>query len=265
MSQPPTVLVAAAAGVTRLTLNRPDKLNAFNRAMHAELGAALDAADRDPACRVVILEGAGRGFSAGQDLADGVVASSGPQPDLGLAVEAYNVQVRRVQRLGKPVLAKVHGACAGASANLALACDIVVAARSATFLQPFARLGLVPDGGGTWLLPHLIGEARARALTILAEPISGEQAAAWGMIWKAVEDERLDAEVDAIAGKLATAATRGIALQKRAFLSASGNTLDAQLDVERDLQRLAGKTPDYLEGVTAFLEKRKPTFTGKTE
>ena len=262
MSQPATIQIRSANGITRITLDRPEKLNAFNRAMHGEFGAALRGAGTDPACRVVVIDGAGRGFSAGQDLADGIYVDGGPQPDLGPAVDAYNAHVRAIRAMAKPVIAAVHGAAAGASANLALACDLVFAARSASFLQPFARIGLVPDGGGTWLLPMLLGDARARGLCMLAEPLAAEQAAAWGLIWKVVDDAELAAEVDAVAARLASAPTYALALQKRAFAAASRNSLDQQLDLERDLQREAGRSADYAEGVGAFLAKRRPRFTG---
>ncbi len=262
MTAPSTILTGTMAGVRRITLNRPEKLNAFNRTMHAELAAALKAAADDDGVRVVVLNGAGRGFSAGQDLADGIYVAGGPQPDLAPAVEAYNAQIRAIRAMPKPVIAMVHGSAAGASANLALACDLVYAARSASFLQPFARLGLVPDGGGTWLLPQLVGEARARGLTMLAEPLAAEKAEAWGMIWKVVDDDKLEAEVATVAARLAAAPTQSFALQKRAYLAAPTNSLSRQLDLERDLQSEAGRTPDYAEGVAAFLEKRKPSFTG---
>lgn len=259
-----TVLVHSADGVTRLTLNRPEKLNAFTQAMMTELGHAFEGAGNDPACRAVVLTGAGRAFSAGQDLADGVYVKGGPQPDLGLILERYNPIIRLVRSLPKPVIAAVNGLAAGAGVSLALACDLVYAAKSATFMQAFARIGLVPDCGSTWFLPRLIGEARARGLALLAEPLPAEKAEAWGLIWKAVDDDKLAAEVDALAGRLAGAPTYGLGLMKAAFDASPGNTLAAQLELERQLQSKAGKSPDYAEGVGAFLEKRKPSFTGRS-
>jgi 2-(1,2-epoxy-1,2-dihydrophenyl)acetyl-CoA isomerase len=256
-----TVLVSREGGIARLTLNRPDKLNAFTRAMHAELSEALGAAGADPGCRVVVLTGAGRAFSAGQDLADtGLADGAG---DAGKALEeAYNPLIRLITTLEKPVIAAVNGIAAGAAANIAFACDLVYAARSASFLQAFARIGLIPDAGGTWVLPRLVGAARARGLAMLAEPLPAATAEAWGLIWKCVDDDKLEAEVAAVAGRLANAATYGLALAKQALAAASTNTLARQLDLERDLQRLAGASPDCREGIAAFLEKRPARFTG---
>ena len=257
------VLVSAAGGITRLTLNRPDKLNALTRAMMRELQVALDQAAASPECRAVVLTGAGRAFSAGQDLADGIYVKGGPQPDLGLVLDQYNPVIRLIRTLPKPVIAAVNGIAAGAGASLALACDFVFAARSASFMQAFARIGLIPDCGSTWMLPRLIGEARARGLAMLAEPIIAEKAEAWGLIWKAVDDDQLAAEVEATASRLAAGPTYGFALQKRAFAGSAENTLEDQLDLERTLQSQAGASADYTEGVEAFLGKRKPKFTGK--
>ena len=257
------VLVSQEAGVTRLTLNRPDKLNSFTRAMHAELREALTAARSDPACRAIVLTGAGRAFSAGQDLADTGAASGGRMDAGKMLEEAYNPLIELMTTLEKPIIAAVNGVAAGAAANIALACDLVFAARSATFLQAFARIGLIPDAGGTWVLPRLVGPARARGLAMLAEPLPAAQAEAWGLIWKCVDDDKLEAEVSAVAAKLATAATYGLGLTKQAIAASSTNTLAQQLDLERDLQRLAGASPDAKEGITAFLEKRAPNYTGK--
>jgi 2-(1,2-epoxy-1,2-dihydrophenyl)acetyl-CoA isomerase len=258
-----TILISRAGGIVRLTLNRPDKLNAFTRTMHGELREALTVAGQDPDCRVIVLTGAGRAFSAGQDLAD-TGAASGEAMDAGrMLEEAYNPLIKLMASLEKPIIAAVNGVAAGAAANIALACDVVYAARSATFLQAFARIGLIPDAGGTWILPRLVGQARARGLAMLAEPLSAEKAEAWGLIWKCVDDDKLDAEVSAVAAKLASAATYGLGLTKRAMAEASTNTLVQQLDLERDLQRLAGASPDAREGITAFLEKRPPRYTGK--
>jgi 2-(1,2-epoxy-1,2-dihydrophenyl)acetyl-CoA isomerase len=240
-----------------VTLNRPDRLNAFNEAMHRALAKALDDAAEDIDCRAVLLTGAGRGFCAGQDLA----AISG---DLGTTIENfYNPLIRRISGMSKPVVCAVNGTAAGAGANIALACDIVLAARSAKFIQSFAKIGLVPDSGGTWLLPRLIGEARAKALAMLAEPISAETAERWGMIWRTVDDDKLKSEAEVLAAHLASQPTHGLALIKQAFAKSATNSLDDQLDLERDLQRQAGATPDYAEGVNAFIAKRPPKFTGR--
>jgi 2-(1,2-epoxy-1,2-dihydrophenyl)acetyl-CoA isomerase len=260
-----TVLVARSGGIARLTLNRPDKLNAFTMGMHTELRAALEGAAGDSQCRVIVLTGAGRAFCAGQDLAEIRSPGDGGAPDAGSRLEqAYNPLIRLITTLEKPVICAVNGIAAGAGANVALACDIVFAARSASFLQAFARLGLVPDAGGTWVLPRLIGPARARALTMLAEPLPAEKAEAWGLIWKAVDDDKLEAEVAGVAGRLALAPTYGLALTKRAIAQSSTNTLAQQLDLERDPQRLAGASPDAAEGIRAFLEKRPAKFAGRS-
>lgn len=249
-------------GWVELTLNRPDRLNAFNQALHQALAASLDAATAE-SCRAVLLTGAGRGFCAGQDLADR--AQGDEPPDLGHTLETlYNPLIRKIRALQKPVICAVNGVAAGAGANIALACDIVLAARSAKFIQAFAKIGLVPDSGGTFFLPRLIGDARARALTLLAEPISAEQAEDWGMIWKAVDDTALLDEARRLAAHLATQPTQALALSKMALNASAANHLDAQLDLERDLQRQAGRTPDYKEGVTAFMEKRAARFTGRS-
>ncbi|MBK5959307.1 2-(1,2-epoxy-1,2-dihydrophenyl)acetyl-CoA isomerase [Rhodoplanes elegans] len=256
----PSVLVDRRDGWVRLVLNRPDRLNSFNEEMHKRLAAAFDAAGADEACRAVLLTGAGRGFCAGQDLSDRV----GPA-DLGATIDAfYNPLVRRIRALNKPVVCAVNGVAAGAGANIALACDIVLAARSAKFIQAFSKIGLVPDSGGTFFLPRLIGEARARALAMLAEPLPAEKAEAWGLIWKVFEDDALAAEAEKLVAHLATQPTVGLALTKQAFAASATNDLDAQLDLERDLQRKAGSTPDYAEGVRAFLDKRTPNFTGRS-
>ena len=252
-------LLAETRGAVRvLTLNRPDRLNALNDAVFARLHAEIAAAEADAACRAVLLQGAGRGFCAGQDLTE---APSGD--DLGGALERnYNPLVRRMRALPKPVVCAVQGVAAGAGANLALACDLVLAGRDAVFVQAFVRIGLIPDAGGTWLLPRLVGDARARGLAMLGEPLTGAQAAEWGLIWRAVDDDALPGEAMALAERLAAGPTRALGLLKRALDVAGGQGLDAQLDLERDLQRQAGGTADFAEGVRAFLEKRPARFTG---
>jgi 2-(1,2-epoxy-1,2-dihydrophenyl)acetyl-CoA isomerase len=260
----PTILHEAADGVAMLTLNRPEKLNAFNKAMHGELARALDRVEADPGIRAILLTGAGRGFCAGQDLGDRVMGEGDGPPDLGDTLDRlYNPLIRRICRLERPVVCAVNGIAAGAGANLAFNCDIVLAARSAKFMEPFCKLGLVPDAGGTYILPRLVGAARARGLTLLGESVSAEQAEAWGLIWRVVDDERLMDEAMGLARHLATQPTKGLGLIKRALLASWSNSLDAQLDLERDLQREAGRTEDYREGVSAFMEKRQPTFKGR--
>jgi len=258
-----TILVDNRGAWRILTLNRPDRMNAFTAEMHRALADALDEAAADEECRAVLLTGAGRGFCAGQDLSEGAV-ENGATPDLGATIETfYNPLVRRIRALQKPVICAVNGTAAGAGANIALACDIVLAARSARFIQSFAKIGLVPDSGGTWLLPRLVGDARARGLALLGEPLAADTAEAWGLIWRAVDDDKLRADAEALAARLAAEPTQGFALTKQAFAHAATNTLDEQLDLERDLQRKAGRTPDYAEGVNAFMAKRAPVFTGR--
>jgi 2-(1,2-epoxy-1,2-dihydrophenyl)acetyl-CoA isomerase len=256
------ILVDSTGCLTEVTLNRPHRLNAFNDAMHAGLAAALDGAAKDEGCRAILLTGAGRGFCAGQDLTSRAM-TPGEMPDLGASIDAhYNPLIRKIRSLRKPVVCAVNGVAAGAGANLALACDIVIAARSAKFIQVFIRIGLIPDAGGTYFLPRLLGAARARALAMLAEPISAEQAESWGMIWKVAEGGALLAEARGLAAKLGAMPPEGLALIKEALNASVTNTLDAQLDLERDLQRKAGRTSDYAEGVRAFLEKRPANFGG---
>ncbi len=255
-----TITFTNTEQIARLTLNRPDRLNSFTRAMHAELQSALDDA-KD--ARVVILTGAGRGFCAGQDLNDRAVAP-GEAVDLGETVEeSWNPLVRRLAAMPQPVIARVNGVAAGAGANIALACDIVVAAKSAKFIQSFSALGLIPDSGGSWHLPRMVGQARALGLALTGEPLPAETAADWGLIWKAVEDEALDAEVDGIAAKLAALPPLGLAAIKAIIRSTGTRTLDQELDLQRDEMRRLGFTEDYREGVAAFLEKRPALFTGR--
>jgi 2-(1,2-epoxy-1,2-dihydrophenyl)acetyl-CoA isomerase len=247
-------------GIARLTLNRPDRLNSFTAAMHEEVADALSRLD---GARVLVITGAGRGFCAGQDLNDRAVAP-GEAVDLGHSVETfYNPLIRRITGLPFPVIARVNGVAAGAGANIALACDIVVAAKSAKFIQSFAAIGLVPDSGGTWVLPRLVGQARALGLALTADPLPAETAADWGLIWKAVEDETLDAEVDALAERFANAPTRGLARIKAMIRQSWGHSLDEELDLQRDAMRELGYSEDYREGVAAFMAKRKPRFTGR--
>jgi 2-(1,2-epoxy-1,2-dihydrophenyl)acetyl-CoA isomerase len=257
------ILVERKAGYRVITLNRPQRLNAFTEAMHQALKRALDEAEGDPDCRALLITGAGRGFCAGQDLNDRL-SKAGETPVLGGALEAYyNPLVRKLRALPFPVVAAVNGVAAGAGANIALACDIVLAAKSASFVQAFAKIGLVPDSGGTWFLPRLIGPARARALALTGEPLPAEQAEAWGLIWKTFTDLELMSEAHKLCTHFASAPTLGLALIKRALDASWENDLDAQLDLEREFQREASLTPDYAEGVRAFLEKRPPVFTGR--
>ena len=250
-------------GVMTLTLNRPDVLNSCNRPMVAELRAAFDAAAHDDAVRAVLLTGAGRAFCAGQDLAEAVPSEPAPQPEIADLVEGYNALIRAMRALEKPVVAAVNGVAAGAGANIALACDIVLAAESASFLQAFAKIGLIPDNGGTFFLPRLVGMARATSLAMLAEKVTAAQAVEWGMIYRAVPNDALLAAARELATQLATQPTRGLGLIKRALNASLANDLSAQLDVERELQREAGRTEDYLEGVRAFQAKRAPKFVGR--
>jgi 2-(1,2-epoxy-1,2-dihydrophenyl)acetyl-CoA isomerase len=253
-----SILLSLEAGVQTITLNRPEKLNAFNPQMHQELRRALERAHDDAAVRAVLLTGAGRGFCAGQDLAERNVAPGAAPIDLSVSLGShYNPLVRRLRELPKPIVCAVNGVAAGAGANIALACDLVVAARSARFVQSFARLGLVPDSGGTYFLPRLIGSARAMGLALLAEPLSAEDAERWGLIWKVFDDDKFMSEASAIASRLAAGPSKGYGLLKRAMYASPGNSLDAQLDLERDLQREAGFSDDYRKGVAEFLQKKK--------
>lgn len=257
-----TILANLSGGVLTLTLNRPDRMNAFTEEMHLALRAQLDRARTDDAVRAVLLTGAGRGFCAGQDLGERDPRKG--RADLGHTIGAfYNPLIRQIRALEMPVVCAVNGVAAGAGANIALACDIVLAAQSARFIQAFAKLGLVPDAGGSWSLTRLLGEARAKGLALTAEPISAAQAAEWGLIWKALPDDRLMAEAEALAAGFAAGPTLGLALTKRAIHAASSNSLDAQLELEFDFQRRAGASDDYAEGVAAFLDKRKPEFKGR--
>ncbi len=258
-----SVLCEIGDGVAAITLNRPDKLNAFNEEMHLALRAALERAEADDSVRALLLTGAGRGFCAGQDLGDRNV-SVDVELDLGHTLETfYNPLICKLRALPLPVICAVNGVAAGAGANIALACDIVLAARSAKFVQAFCRLGLVPDSGGTYSLPRLVGEARAKGLALLGETLTAEQAEAWGLIWRAVDDDGLMEEARKLARHLATQPTQGLGFIKQAIQASLDNDLDAQLDLERDLQRRAGRSADYREGVAAFMAKRAPVFQGR--
>lgn len=251
-------------GVMTLTLNRPERLNSFNDEMHRQLAEVLTQAERDESIRCLLITGAGRGFCAGQDLNDRNVDPSGDAPDLGASVENfYNPLVKRLAKLPKPVIAAVNGVAAGAGATLALGCDIVIAARSVNFVMSFSKLGLVPDCGGTWYLPRLAGHARAMGLALMGDKLSAEQALQWGMIWQVVDDEALNDTARQLATHFASQPTFGLGLVKNALYASETNTLDAQLDLERDYQRMAGRSEDYREGVSAFLAKRPAVFKGK--
>jgi 2-(1,2-epoxy-1,2-dihydrophenyl)acetyl-CoA isomerase len=257
------ILFEVKDDVARVTFNRPERLNSFNTQMHGEVRAAL-AAIPGSGARVLVISGAGRGFCAGQDLNDRAVAPGSAPPDLADSIEKhYKPLVLALRSLPMPVIAAVNGVAAGAGANIALACDLVFAGRSAPFVQAFSKLGLVPDSGGTWFLPRLVGTARALGLTLLGDKLSAEQAVSWGLIWRCVEDAELAGAVDGLARQLAIAPTRGFARTKQAIYESWGRTLEQQLDTERDFQGELGRTADYAEGVAAFAAKRAPNFTGR--
>ena len=259
-----TILFEIANGAGRLTFNRPDRLNSFTVQMHGEVAEALTQVEQDDSVRALLVSGAGRGFCAGQDLADRTVAPGGEGVDLGESLEnRYNPLIRRLVNLPKPVICAVNGVAAGAGANIAFAADIVFAAKSAKFIQSFANIGLVPDSGGTWILPRLVGQARAMGLALTGQPITAEQAEHWGLIWRAVDDAKLMEEATALAEQFARGPTKGYAGIKRAIRASWSASLDQQLDHERDNQRALGRSADYREGVAAFSEKRKPNFTGR--
>jgi len=252
---------ARCPGVLRITLNRPEKLNAFTTALHKGLADAMTRAETDGAVRCLLITGAGRGFCAGQDLSERDMSAAAI--DLGEGLDTrYNPLVRRMHALPKPIVCAVNGVAAGAGANFALACDIVLAARSAAFIQAFVKIGLVPDCGGTYFLPRLAGTQRAMALAMTGERLSAEDAERWGLIWKCVDDADLAAESEKLATQLASGPTASLGAMKKAIYDSANNDLAAQLDLERDLQRQIGKGKDYREGVAAFIEKRKPRFTG---
>jgi len=253
------IRVEQRPGYRIIALNRADKMNAITPELIAGIIAACDAAEADPECRALILTGTGRAFCAGADL--GGIA---PDGDLGAAIDrSWNPLARKFHTLRMPSIAAVNGVAAGAGANLALGCDIILAAKSASFIQAFSKIGLIPDAGGTYHLPRLVGEGRARALALLAEPVAAERAEAMGMIWRAVDDAQLMPEAESMAARLAKAPTQALLLTRQAYAASNTNSFDQQLDLERDLQRKAGHTPDFQEGVAAFLAKRSPVFTGK--
>ena len=255
----PLVLVSRTASVTTLTLNRPAAMNSFNAALHAELRAALDAAAGDDTVRCVVLTGVGRGFCAGQDLGD---AAAVPGSDLGrLIADHYTPLVERIRSMPVPVVAAVNGVAAGAGANLALCCDMVLAARSASFIQAFSRIGLVPDTGGTWLLPRLVGHARAMGLALLGDKLPAEEAARIGLVWQCVDDAALPEAAAALAARLAGMPLRALVATRHALAAAHGMDLYGALANEAALQSTLGTAPDYLEGVEAFRQKRAPRFT----
>ena len=258
------LLVEAHGGYRVLTLNRPQKLNAFDAGLHAALLAALEEAAADPACRAVLLTGAGRGFCAGQDLAE--PGLTGPEADLrGVIDRGWNRLIRAIRALPKPVVCAVHGIAAGAGASIAFASDITLAAEDAKFSQAFIRIGLIPDSGATWTLPRLVGPARARALAMLGDPVTGAEAAAMGLVFRAVPAASLMEEAHALCARLARLPARALAETKRVLDAAEANTLDAQLDLEAEVQTALGRSPDYAEGVAAFAAKRPARFEGAPE
>lgn len=250
-------------GVGVLVLNRPDQLNSFNETMHQEVAEVLKRWEKDAAIRAILLTGQGRGFCAGQDLGDRAVNDTTQAADLGRSIERYyNPLIKRITGMPKPVVCAVNGVAAGAGANIALACDLVLAGRSASFIQAFCRLGLVPDSGGTWFLPRIVGRAQAMGLALLGDKVGAEQALQMGMIWRLVEDEDLQSEAMQLAQHLSQQPTYGLGLIKKAVNASANHSLDEQLLLERDFQRLAGRSVDYREGVDAFLNKRTPDYKG---
>lgn len=251
-------------GVGYLTFNRPKALNSFNVDMHREVAEVLNLWTKNPDVRCVVISGEGRGFCAGQDLGDRVVDPNAEAPDLGYSIETYyNPLIKTIVNMPKPVICAVNGVAAGAGANIALACDLVIAAKSANFVQAFCRLGLVPDSAGTWFLTRAVGHARAMGLTLLGDKLPAETAKEWGMIWDVVEDAELKTKVTELAERLAKQPTFGLSLIKKAIHQSSNNTFDEQVLLERDLQRIAGRSEDYREGVQAFMNKREPNFKGR--
>ncbi len=260
----PSILLEIDQGIAILTLNRPDNLNSFNVEMHERMREAINTIRTDDSVRVLVITGSRRGFCAGQDLSDRSVSPDQQMPDLGASLENYyNPLMRALHNLPMPVVCAVNGVAAGAGANIALACDITIAGRSASFVQAFCKLGLVPDSGGTWTLPRVAGMARAKGMALLGGKIKAEQAEHWGMIWQCVDDEQLMEETMKLAHHFANQPTKGLALIKQALHASATNSFEEQLELERDLQRQAGRTEDYREGVAAFMNKRPPEFQGK--
>jgi len=258
-----TILFDIVDNIATVTLNRPDKLNSFTEEMHGELRDAMQRVRDEASLRVLVLTGAGRGFCAGQDLSERVMSGDATDMDVGSTLERnYNPLVLGLRDLPIPVVCAVNGVAAGAGCNFALAADIVIAARSARFMEVFSRIGLIPDAGGTYVLPRLVGQARALGMALLAEPVSAEQAEAWGLIWKCVDDEALSTETNRVATQLAAGPTKAYALIKKALYASSQNNAERQLALEAELQRQAGRTADFKEGVQAFLEKRPARFSG---
>ena len=259
-----TIAFSVENGVAELALNRPDSLNSFNQQMHAEVREAMQRVIEDPEIRCLLLTGKGRGFCAGQDLGDRAVSGDEAPPDLGESVEKnYNPLIRSIMNLPKPVICAVNGVAAGAGASIALACDIVLAARSASFIQVFCKIGLVPDSGGTWNLPRAVGLPRAKGLAMLGDKLPAEKAEAWGMIWQCVDDDALMDEARKLAAHLATQPTRGLGRIKQLLNASTAHDLDTELEAERAAMQELGRSADYAEGVAAFMEKRAPKFTGE--
>jgi len=258
-----TIQFSIDGGVATLTLNRPKSLNSFTMEMHAEVREAMQRVHEDNRIRCLVITGAGRGFCAGQDLGDRAVTTDGSSPDLGESVEKnYNPLIRSITSLPKPVICAVNGVAAGAGSSIALACDIVLAARSASFIQLFCKIGLVPDSGGTWILPRTVGLARAKGLAMLGDRLPAETAAEWGLIWKCVDDDALAEEAQTMARYFATQPTRALGLIKQLLNDSSTNTLFEQTELEKEAMQELGQSDDYREGVAAFMEKRPPVFKG---